>query len=648
MPHTQSQPAKPSPPNTQTASQPRTNNQQLNIDYTNAQLIRRMLGLAWRYKIRVITLLLIQIFLLTVTLSAISFTGLGVDIIHIAFNPAAKPPDYPFGFTPPAAWSPLQTLSSLGAAILILASLQFILKRAITIYKSILVQTMVVDLRAAVYDKLQRLSFRFFDANESGSIINRVTSDVQGLRTFVDVVLLETIIITLSLAAYITYMAQIHLPLTIACLATTPLIYILVTIFSRIVRPAYRKNRKLFDNAVTVLSENVQGVHVVKGFGLQHQQTQTFSHANATVASHKKSIFRTVSTFIPIISFIPIINYAVLLIYGSYIFKLNPTFTLGHLLIFASLLGQLSDQIQSIANIANGMQRALTSAQRVFEITDTPIEIQSPPNPAPLPQARGHITFHNVCFAYDAAPDTPPVLHNINLSASPGQCIAILGATGSGKSTLLSLIPRFYDPATGHITLDGHDLRTLDLHQLRKHIGIVFQETFLFSPSVAENIAFGHPHASSEQIQQAARIAQAHDFITELPDGYDTILKEGGNNLSGGQKQRIAIARAILLQPHILLLDDPTAAIDPETEHEILAAMDAAMQGRTTFVIAHRLSTLRRADHIIVLDNGRIAEQGTHAQLMQNSGHYHQAAQLQIADHHSRQILGLTPNPNQP
>ncbi|QQE13956.1 ABC transporter ATP-binding protein [Planctomycetota bacterium] len=601
-----------------------------------------MVKLAWHYKFHAIRLLTVQLILLAVIISTLGLTGLGIDIIHKGFNPEAKAPNYPFSITPPTTWSALQTVATLAGIILTLALFRFMLERFVTVWKSLLVQTMVVDLRAAVYDKLQRLSFRFFDANESGSIINRVTSDVQGLRTFVDGVLLEFIVIILSLIAYIAFMLQLHIGLTFACLASTPIIYLLVVVFSRIVRPAYRENRRLFDSAVRVLSENVQGVHVVKGFGLQPQQTKTFSKANDDVANHKNFIFKNVSTFIPIISFLPTLNIAVLLIYGSYIFIHNPTFTIGHLLIFAGLLHQFSEKIHSISQIANGMQRALTSAQRVFEIQDTPIEIESPDASTSLERAKGKITFKNTTFSYTTDPDAPPVLNRINFTAEPGQCIAVLGATGSGKSTLLSLIPRFYDPTQGTVLIDDTDLRNYDLFDLRRNIGIVFQESFLFSHSIAENIAFGHPEATREQIEEAAKIAQAHDFITNLENGYDTPLKEGGNNLSGGQKQRLAIARALLLQPPILLLDDPTAAIDPETEHEILSAMDAAMQGRTTFVIAHRLSTLRRADHIIVLDNGEIVEQGTHTELMEHGGHYRTAADLQIADPHSRQILGLT------
>jgi ATP-binding cassette subfamily B protein len=282
------------------------------------------------------------------------------------------------------------------------------------------------------------------------------------------------------------------------------------------------------------------------------------------------------------------------------------------------------------------VQQSLSGARRVFEILDSPITIQNPQHAVRIAMrkntqdenARGRIEFEHVWFEY-----TPgnPVLSDVSFVIEPGQKVAILGATGAGKSTLLTLLCRFYDPTRGRILLDGHDLRDLHLDDLRRSIGLVFQESFIFSNTVAANIAFGHPTATLAQVQRAAKIAAADDFIVPLPHGYDTVLGEGGLDLSGGQRQRLAIARAVLQGPTILLLDDPAAAIDPHTEHEILAAMEAAMRGRTTLVIAHRLSTLRQCDHVIVLDQGRLVQSGTHAELMDAEGHYRYAAMSQLA-----------------
>ncbi|MEM9111707.1 MAG: ABC transporter ATP-binding protein, partial [Planctomycetota bacterium] len=310
------------------------------------------------------------------------------------------------------------------------------------------------------------------------------------------------------------------------------------------------------------------------------------------------------------------------------------------LFVFAGLLMQFSNQVGNLAQITNAVQRSVIGAQRVFEVLDEPMEVQSKPDASPLDRAHGRVTFENVTFAYND--DDGHAIQGVTFTAEPGETIAILGATGAGKSTLLSLIPRFYDPTQGSIRIDGHDLRDLDLDSLRRNIGTVFQETFLFSNTVASNIAFGHPGATEDQIKQAAKIAQAHQFVTtELDHGYNTVLTEGGNGLSGGQRQRLAIARALLLDPPILLMDDPTAAIDPETEHQIMSAMDSAMAGRTTFIVAHRLSTLKRADRVIVLKQGRITEIGTHDELMRTSEHYRKAAEIQLADDDSKRLLGI-------
>jgi ATP-binding cassette subfamily B protein len=304
--------------------------------------------------------------------------------------------------------------------------------------------------------------------------------------------------------------------------------------------------------------------------------------------------------------------------------------------VFAGLLQQFSAQVSSMSGIVNTLQQSLTGARRVFEVLDAPLEVDDPPSPRQPEQLCGRLRFEQVSFGYSA---DRPVLRDLSFEVEPGQCVAVLGGTGAGKSSLLSLIPRFYDPLAGRILLDGVDLKQLDLDYLRRNIGLVFQESLLFRNSVAQNIAFGNPSASKEQVERAARIAGAHQFTLQLPQGYDTVLEEGAVNLSGGQRQRLAIARALLLEPKILLLDDPTTAVDAQTEHEVLQAMDAAIAGRTTLIVANRLSTLRRADWILVLDDGRIVERGTHAELMANRGVYYRAASLQAADQDSIVLL---------
>ena len=306
------------------------------------------------------------------------------------------------------------------------------------------------------------------------------------------------------------------------------------------------------------------------------------------------------------------------------------------IVVFAGLLQQFSGQVASMVDLADNVQQSLIGSRRVFEILDTPLEITSKKGVSPDLNLAGEIRFDNVSFRYGEA---GAVLVNVDFKTRRGEVVAIAGATGSGKSALLSLIPRFYDPCDGRIVIDGVDLQDVSVTALRRNIGLVFQENFLFSTTVAENIAFGCPEASRDQIEKAARIAVAHDFIEELPQGYNTVLDEGGSNLSGGQRQRLSIARAVLLEPSILLLDDPTASVDPETEHEILDAIESAIQGRTTFIVAHRLSTLKRADRILVLQKGRIIQEGDHDTLVRQEGLYRDAVELQAVDPVSLRIL---------
>jgi ATP-binding cassette subfamily B protein len=432
----------------------------------------------------------------------------------------------------------------------------------------------------------------------------------------------------ITLLIYLGYMLSIHAGLTLACLALTPLLWVGAVVFSRTVQPAYRESGELMDRLVRAFSENVQGMHVVKGFALEPEQIARFAAANRLVLRQKRWIFWKVSLFQPVMGLLTQISTLVLLGYGGYL-VIHGRLQLGTgLFVFNGLLQEFGNQIDQITGIANSIQTALAGAQRVFDVLDTPEEIASPPRPIRLSRARGEIRFEHVSFAYRSG---QRVLEDICFEIRPGECVAIVGETGSGKSTLLSLIPRFYDAGAGRVLVDGIDVACLDLDDLRRNVGMVFQETFLFNDSVAANIAFGRPEATDEEIRRAARIASADRFVRELPGGYDAMIGERGSNLSGGQRQRLAIARALALDPPILLLDDATAAVDPGTEHEIQKAILQATKGRTTLLVAHRLSTLKRADRIIVLEHGRIAQIGTHEQLLQASGHYHSMAIIQSA-----------------
>jgi ATP-binding cassette subfamily B protein len=604
------------------------------------KLLYRLLKLSWRYRKSCVKILIIQISLLSMGLLGLGLTGIGIDFVNSRVNPSGKPPHWPLGLVPPESWSAIKVLGIISGIILAQALLRTLLNylNAISVAR-LIHQEIVANLRGEIYDKLQRLSFRFFDANATGSIINRVTGDVQDIRAFVDGVLIQGTIMVLSLGVYLFYMLSIHVHLTLACLATTPLLWFSSSIFSRRVRPEYKKNRELSDKMLLTLTESIQGILVTKSFGREREEIQKFNTANRLVRDQQQRAFWEVSMFQPFIGFLTHINLIVLLSYGGYL-TIYGDLPLGTgFFVFAGLLQQFSGQVANISTITNNAQQSLNAAQRVFEILDDPIEIKSPTNATRLSKAKGSIKFEKVWFEYRSEES---VLEEINFEIEPGKCVALLGATGSGKSTLLSLIPRFYDPARGRILIDDLDIRHLDLEDLRRNIGLVFQESFLFTNTIRANIAFGYPNATHEQVEKAARIAAAHDFITKLPQGYDTVMGERGVDFSGGQRQRLAIARAILLEPSILLLDDPTAAIDPHTESEILEAMENAIEGRTTFLVAHRLSTLRRADIILVLDNGRIVQSGTHDQLVRLRGPYRRVARAQGLSEESLGTLDIS------
>jgi ATP-binding cassette subfamily B protein len=612
---------------------------------SNGVLIRRLLRLTWRYRFGCIKVLGIQLVLLTMGLAGLSLTGLGIDYIRhqvtktaVLAGPGVAGPAAALAAPSrvldisqlPSTWTPGQVIALLAGIILLLAIGRAVLNYTYLISINVLLQQqLVVDLRAVIYDKLQQLSFRFFDANSTGSIITRVTGDVQAVRMFLDQVLFQSVIMVVSLTVYIIYMATLSPGLTLACLATTPLLALMSLWFSKKIQPAYAQSRTLVEKLVQYLAESIQGIAVTKGFGREAENRAQFDAANRAVYDQQRGIFWRVSLFSPAVGIVTRVNMVVLLSYGGWLVVHNQLPLGTGLMVFAGLLEQFSGQVNNIAGIVNSVQQSLIGARRVFEVMDAPVEVQSAPDAMPCPKLRGAVRFERVEFSYSGI---DPVLRGINLDVAPGQCVAILGATGAGKSVLMSLIPRFYDVTAGRLLVDGIDVRHLQVDDLRRNIGLVFQESFLFSNTIAANIAFGHPAATPAQIEKAARIAAAHDFIRQLPQGYDTVLGESGNTLSGGQRQRLAIARAVLLEPAILLLDDPTAAIDSETEHEIFEALDRAIAGRTTFIVAHRLSTLRRADFIIVMENGRIVQQGRHEDLLRVPGPYRHVASLQLVD----------------
>ncbi|HEY3863015.1 MAG TPA: ABC transporter ATP-binding protein [Verrucomicrobiae bacterium] len=599
-------------------------------EYPTGELVRRLIALAWKYRADFILSVLLSLVLLLLGLLGLQLLGVVIDVIRHALDPSQRAPNFPFGWTPPTSWSALAVVTALAGAIVAQAVLRAILTYYYNLATARLTQAEIVpDLRDKLYARLQRLSFHFFDVHGSSSIFNRVTGDVQNTRLFVDGVLLQGLNMILTLGAYGLFMWHIHPRLTLACLWVAVPLWWVTNYYSKRLRPGYLRNRELSDELVQLFTESVKGMQTIKGFAAERPQIRRFAEANDKVSSQQRMIFNDLSIFTPVTQFLSQVSLVILFAFGGWLF-LQGQIQLGSgLVVFAGLLQQFNGQVANISTIANSVQQSLAAARRVFEVLDMPLGVESRPHAIIPKRLTGRIAFEQVSFGY--APEQP-VLREISFEARPGQVVGLFGMTGSGKSTVLSLIPRFYDPQLGRVLADGRDLRELDLDAFRRQIGIVYQESFLFSNTVSSNIAFGHPHASQERIEAAAKMACAHEFITALPHGYATVLGESGVDLSGGQRQRLALARALLLEPPILILDDPTASVDSKTEHEIATALRAAMASRTTFVVSSRLSLLRRADIILVMDNGRLVQSGTHDELAHRPGVYHQTALLQLMD----------------
>lgn len=605
---------------------------------SSKKLLRRLLRLALEYRGPCTAVMLMQIALVALGLSTLGMTGLGIDYLSSQVLKKSPPAHWPFGLQPPAAWSSLQVVAVLSGMILIVAVLTAALKYLAAVASSALSQEVLIRIRTDVYAKLQQLSFNFYDAGESSSIINRAAGDASNVRNFIDGVIIKVLTVFLTLTVYLIYMFKMHVWLTIACLASTPLLWVGAVIFSRLVQPAYRHASELSDVMIRTLVENLQGIQVVKGFARETEQADRFQQATDNIRDLKESIFFRISTFQPVIGLLTQINMLVLIGYGGTLVIRGELALGAGLFVFANLLHEFANQVSQITNIANSIQTSLASAERVFEVLDEPIQIAACSDALRLARVSNSIEFDNVSFGYN--PDRF-ILRDISLRIKTGECIGITGPTGSGKTTLLSLLKRFYDVSFGSICLDGVDLRQLNLDDVRRSMGIVFQDSFLFSNTVAANIAFGVPEATLEEVTTAAKIAAADEFIREMADKYDSMVGEHGSNLSGGQRQRLALARAIVTNPSVLLLDDATASVDPETEHEIREAMVSAMRDRTTIVVSNRLSTLRQTDRIVVLQNGMISAIGTHQQLLNSCAYYRELADLQGFSDDERQ--GVSP-----
>ena len=436
----------------------------------------RLLGLAWDYRAVCLRVLAGQLASLALALGALGGSGLAIDVVRRAIDPGAPPVRWPFGIAPPAGWPPARVLVAVVAGALVLATLRARVVYGMALATGRLIHVdLVPALRARVFDKLLRLGPGFFQRNASGSIINRVTADVQSLRSFIDGVLLQGALLAFTLAVYVAYMVHVHVGLTVACLAPTPLLWLATSWFSRWARPAYERSRALSDAMVLAMSEGVKGIRVTKTFGAEAQELERFRRHNRAVRDQQEEIFRRVSRFAPTVSFITAISIAILLGYGGALVA-RDAMTLGQLVVFAGLLQQFATQITGMATIVNTLEQSVTAARRVFEVLDAPIEVQSPAPPAPLAACRGAVRFEDVSFGHGGA----LALDGVDFAVEPGRCVAFVGPTGAGKSTLLALVSRFADPSGGRVLVDGVDLRALDLDVLRRNVGVVFQESLLF------------------------------------------------------------------------------------------------------------------------------------------------------------------------
>ncbi len=490
-------------------------------------------------------------------------------------------------------------------------------------------QNVAYDLRNELFAKIQRLSFSYHDRNRTGQLMVRATDDVEKLQMFLGQGLLLALQAILLLTGALLMLVLTNWQLTLIILPILPIALGLFMVFGMVTQPLFGQVQARLSTLNTVLQENVAGIRVVKAFVREGPEHVRFDDAAEALMQQQIKVARVFSFLFPVIFLVANLGQVAILYFGGRQI-LAGALTIGEWQKFSLYLIYVFFPIGQLGFIISQMSQAAASANRIFEILDAENAVVDKPDAMALPPIQGRVDFDDVVFRYFDS--TSPVLNHITLTAEPGQTVALLGTTGSGKTTIINLIPRFYDVSEGAVRIDGYDVRDVTIESLRRQIGIVLQETNLFSGTIRDNIAFGRPDASDDEVMEAAKAAAAHDFITGFPEGYATAVGERGTTLSGGQKQRIAIARALLMDPRVLILDDSTSSVDVATEAEIQRALDQLMEGRTSFVIAQRISTVLSADQILVLDQGRIVARGNHQELMERSADYAEIYQSQLMD----------------
>ncbi len=514
----------------------------------------------------------------------------------------------------------------LAAVIVIFSLLRGVFSYGQRYLSESLSQRSAYDLREDFFRKLQGMSFGFFDREQTGDLMSKATQDVEAVRMFISMGMVRGLSIFVMLGAVLTIMAVTNWRLTLVCAAFLPLILWRALSMSRALRPIWMKVQEETGAMTTVLQENLSGMRVVKAFGARAFEESKFNSRADAIARLTYSATRLFASQGSLMTFIFTTATGAILWYGGREVAAG-RLTPGELAAFILFMGMLGMPVRMSGWLMNTLSRASSAGQRLYDVLDADSPVTEKSDATPLPRVAGHVAFENVSVSYD---DHVSAVRNIHFEARPGQMIALLGGPGSGKSTIAHVIPRFYDVSEGRITIDGYDVRDVTLSTLRRNVGIVMQDVFVFSASVKDNIAYGLDEVDMGEVIRAAKIAQLHDFIEGLPDGYDTWVGERGVTLSGGQRQRLAIARTLLLDPPALILDDSTSSVDMATEHRLQEALDEVTRGRTTFVIAHRLSTVRKADLILVLDDGEIVERGVHEELLERNGFYRSIYDLQL------------------
>lgn len=505
------------------------------------------------------------------------------------------------------------------AAIVLFAVARGVFSFVQTYMSQTLSQNIAFEFRNELFAKIQRLPFSYHDRNRTGQLMIRATDDVERLRLFIGQGLVLALQALVMLVGALTILLLTNWKLMLIVTPILPLALVMFMGFGRIARPLFMEVQVRLSKLNTILQENLAGLQVIKGFVREPQEQKKFDASAVDVMDQQIKVSRTFSFIFPLVFAVGNLGQAAALYFGGRQI-LEATMTLGEWQKFSLYLVFVFFPMGQLGMIISLMAQATASANRIFEILDAKNEIEDRPDAIALGRLEGRVQFEEVTFSYFGGAD--PVLRGVSFEARPGDTIALLGATGSGKSSFINLIPRFYDVSEGRVLIDGHDVREVEIDTLRGGIGMVLQETTLFSGTIRENVAFGRPDAPMEEIVAAAKAAAAHEFIIEFPDGYDTAVGERGSTLSGGERQRVAIARALLMNPQILIMDDSTSSVDLATEYRIQQALDELMQGRTSFVIAQRISTVLSADQILVLENGRIAAAGTHQELMETSPIY--------------------------